>query len=577
MNRIMLNLRMHVRRMATGVSKVTATTELDYSSLEQLSKLRDVMRGRGSFEAMGIGGLDQILTQVFKRTFSSRMLPPETVEKLRLVHTKGILIHGPPGTGKTLTARQIGAILSSRKPKHINGPEIFSSLVGQSEEEIRKIFEASEREWRMKGNNSPLHVVIFDEIDAICKRRDDAATVNKSRVHDNVVNQLLTKIDGLATQNNLLVIGVTNRKDLLDEALLRPGRLEVHIEIPLPDGKGREQILAIHTKELEEQDMLDASVKLGEIAGRTRGFTGAELEGLARSAVAFALAEHQETMAEAAAEQESTMDSEKRVGMNVDENENENENENDAMEAMVAFLEKQSATTVHMRHFDEALVSVERSSDLLNEAHRRDILDGKVVDRTANMDWMKVAQQVETLATATTESLDLITRSMLVCGERGCGRMTTIANITEHHNFESIQRLTPHDFVGRTDHQRLLTDAWENAKRSARSILIVEDVDQIAALYPTVVPMLNVIMESPPKSRTSLCIVATAGVAGVEGLLVDQNVRHPTPTAEECEAYCFQRSGLKIAFDKGVSFHVAHQRMEHEMYAGDQYVQGHGY
>jgi vesicle-fusing ATPase len=69
------------------------------------------------------------------------MLPPETVEKLRLVHTKGILIHGPPGTGKTLTARQIGHILSSRKPKHINGPEIFSSLVCQSEEEIRKIFE----------------------------------------------------------------------------------------------------------------------------------------------------------------------------------------------------------------------------------------------------------------------------------------------------------------------------------------------------------------------------------------------------------------------------------------------------
>ena len=149
----------------------------------------------------------------------------------------------------------------------------------------------------MKGNNSPLHVVIFDEIDAVCKRRDDANVVNKSRVHDNVVNQLLTKIDGLATQNNLLVIGVTNRLDLLDEALLRPGRLEVHIEIPLPDSEGREQILNIHTKELKENSMLDENIRLIDIADRTRGFTGAELEGLVRSAVAFALAEHQETLA----------------------------------------------------------------------------------------------------------------------------------------------------------------------------------------------------------------------------------------------------------------------------------------
>lgn len=523
-------------------------TDLDFSSLEQLTKLRDVMRGKGSFEAMGIGGLDEILSKVFKRTFSSRMLPAHTVEKLRLVHTKGILIHGPPGTGKTLTAREIGSVLASRKPKMINGPEIFSSLVGQSEEEIRKIFEASEREWRMKGNNSPLHVVIFDEIDAICKRRDDAATVNKSRVHDNVVNQLLTKIDGLATQNNLLVIGVTNRMDLLDEALLRPGRLEVHIEIPLPDHKGRQQILAIHTRELEDQDMLSDNVDLKDVAGRTRGFTGAELEGLVRSAVAFALAEHQEAMANSVS------------------NENEEVKEEDEMLRMVEFLEQQSATTVEMKHFDEALVSVERSSDLLNERHRRDVLDGNVVDRSKNPDWIDVAEAIETLATTTIESMDLITRSMLITGERGSGRMTTIANITEGCNFESIQRLSPEDFVKRTDHQRLITDAWENSKRSSRAILIVEDVDQIAALFPKVVPMLNIMMESSPKSKTSLCVVCTSGLAGIDGLAVDQTVVHPTPTVLECKAYCEQRNGLDMDFERPTSFHSVHQRMEQEIY-----------
>lgn len=203
--------------MAPNSLKEKSGESIDSTSLVQLKRLRDVMKGKVKFEDLGIGGLDELLNSVFKRTFASRMLPPDTVERLKLVHTKGILIHGPPGTGKTLTARQIGTILGARTPKHINGPEIFSSLVGQSEEAIRKIFEASEREWRMKGNNSPLHVIVFDEIDAICKRRDDVNTSGRSRVHDNVVNQLLTKIDGLTTQNNLLVIGVTNRKDLLDE------------------------------------------------------------------------------------------------------------------------------------------------------------------------------------------------------------------------------------------------------------------------------------------------------------------------------------------------------------------------
>jgi vesicle-fusing ATPase len=492
------------------------------------------MRGKGSFEDLGIGGLDDILTNVFKRTFSSRMLPPDTVQKLRLQHTKGILIHGPPGTGKTLTARQIGQLLSSRKPKHINGPEIFSSLVGQSEEEIRKIFEASEREWRIKGNNSPLHVVIFDEIDAICKRRDDANTVNKSRVHDNVVNQLLTKIDGLATQNNLLVIGVTNRRDLLDEALLRPGRLEVHIEIPLPDAVGREQILNIHTRQLEEAKMLGSSVNLTDVANRTRGFTGAELEGLSRSAIAFALADHQETLAAATSQSLDDDSYDERRG--------------DDMSRMVELLEQQSATTVEMRHFEEALVSVERSSDLLNEAHRRDVLEGNVVDRSKSEAWRAAASKLETVASATISSNDMLTRSVLLWGDRGSGRMTTIANITESHNFESIQRLTPHDFLKRTDHHRLLTDAYEDSKRSKKSILIVEDVDQIIPLCPKLVPMLNVMMEPAPKSKTSMCVFITSSTSSVDDLVVDEIVHHPTPSSEECERYVELRSGLNVEF-----------------------------
>ena len=392
---------------------------------------------------------------------------------------------------------------------------------------------------------------IFDEIDAVCKRRDDANTVNKSRVHDNVVNQLLTKIDGLATQNNLLVIGVTNRRDLLDEALLRPGRLEVHIEIPLPDAVGREQILNIHTRQLEDENMLGSSVNLQDVASRTRGFTGAELEGLARSAIAFALSEHQETLAAA-------------TNQSLDNGDADND---DDMSRMVKFLEEQSATTVEMRHFEEALVSVERSSDLLNEAHRRDVLEGNVVDRSESEAWRAAAGALETLASATVASDDMLTRSVLLWGARGSGRMTTIANEIECHDFESIQRLTPHDFIKRTDHHRLLTDAYEDSKRSKRSILIVEDVDQIIPLCPNVVPMLNVMMESAPKSKTSMCVIITSSSSRVENLVVGEIVHHPTPTLEECEQYVELRSGLScVKFEGETTFEVAHQRMERAMF-----------
>ena len=117
-----------------------AAIDLEHSAEVQMRALRDAMRGKGKFEEMGIGGMDDMLNNVFQRAFASRMLPPEAVDKLNLQHTKGMLLHGPPGTGKTLCARQIGYLLGARTPTLINGPEVFSSLVGESEEKIRNIF-----------------------------------------------------------------------------------------------------------------------------------------------------------------------------------------------------------------------------------------------------------------------------------------------------------------------------------------------------------------------------------------------------------------------------------------------------
>ena len=240
-----------------------------------------------NFEKLGIGGLDAQFEQIFRRAFASRIFPPAMVERLGIHHVKGVLLYGPPGTGKTLIARQIGKMLNGKEPKIVNGPEVLNKYVGASEENIRNLFKEAEAEYQRMGDASDLHVIIFDEIDAICKQR--GSVQSSAGVHDTVVNQLLTKIDGVDALNNILLIGMTNRKDLLDDALLRPGRLEVQVEIGLPDERGRLQILQIHTNKMSENSFLARDVDLYDLSQRTKNFSGAEIEGLVKSATSFAL------------------------------------------------------------------------------------------------------------------------------------------------------------------------------------------------------------------------------------------------------------------------------------------------
>ena len=231
--------------------------------------------------------MDKEFSTIFRRAFASRVLPIEIVEQLNIKHVRGILLYGPPGTGKTLIARQIGNMLNAREPKIVNGPDILNKYVGESEANIRRLFEDAETEFKRVGNNSALHMIIFDEIDAICKQRGSVA--GASGVHDTVVNQLLSKMDGVESLNNILVIGMTNRKDMIDDALLRPGRLEVQLEISLPDEFGRHQILMIHTTSLRKYNKLATDVDLKELAKLTSNFSGAELEGLVRAAESTAI------------------------------------------------------------------------------------------------------------------------------------------------------------------------------------------------------------------------------------------------------------------------------------------------
>lgn len=243
------------------------------------------------FGDMGIGGLDAEFSTIFRRAFASRIFPPDLIEKLGIMHVKGMLLYGPPGTGKTLIARQIGKMLNAREPKVINGPEVLNKYVGQSEENIRKLFADAEKEYKEKGDESGLHIIIFDELDAVCKQRGSGAG-GGTGVGDSVVNQLLSKLDGVDQLNNILLIGMTNRKDMIDDALLRPGRLEVQLEISLPDEKGRVDILNIHTAKMKQNNVMAPDVDIAELAALTKNFSGAEISGLVKSATSYAFSRH---------------------------------------------------------------------------------------------------------------------------------------------------------------------------------------------------------------------------------------------------------------------------------------------
>lgn len=241
------------------------------------------------FEKLGIGGLDSEFNQIFRRAFSSRIWPANIIKQMGINHVRGMLLYGPPGCGKTLIARQIGKALNAREPKIVNGPEILNKYVGGSEEKIRELFKEAEQEQLEMGDSSMLHIIIMDEMDAICKQR--GSVKDGTGVSDSVVNQLLSKIDGVDSLNNILLIGMTNRKDMIDDALLRPGRLEVHVEIGLPDEKGRMQILKIHTRSMREAKRItpEVSERMPEIAEKTKNFSGAEIEGLVKAASSYAL------------------------------------------------------------------------------------------------------------------------------------------------------------------------------------------------------------------------------------------------------------------------------------------------
>ncbi len=218
-----------------------------------------------------IGGLKEEIKQV-REMIELPLKHPELFEKMGIEAPKGVLLHGPPGTGKTLIAKAV-ANESNANFFTLSGPEIMSKYYGQSEENIRKIFEEA-------IENAP-SIIFIDEIDSIAPKREEV----QGDVERRVVAQLLALMDGLEERGKVIVIGATNRINAIDPALRRPGRFDREIEIGIPDRKGRREILEIHTRGMPLADDVDLD-KLAEI---THGYSGADLEALCKEAAMRAL------------------------------------------------------------------------------------------------------------------------------------------------------------------------------------------------------------------------------------------------------------------------------------------------
>ncbi|KAG8886954.1 transport between ER and Golgi ATPase protein [Tulasnella sp. 332] len=414
------------------------------------------------FEDMGIGGLDSEFGVIFRRAFASRVFPPGLVDKLGIQHVKGIILFGPPGTGKTLMARQIGKMLNAKEPKIVNGPEILNKF------------------YKAKGDESDLHIIIFDELDAICKQR--GSTGGGTGVGDSVVNQLLSKMDGVDQLNNILIIGMTNRLDMIDEALLRPGRLEVQMEISLPDEKGRLQILTIHTAKMRANHVMERDVNLAELAAVTKNFSGAEISGLVKSATSYAFNRHV------------------KIG------------------TMAGISDDVENLRVNREDFLMALDEVHPMFGVSEEELQAVVQNG-IIHYDATVDNILHDGQLFVDQVRTSMRTPLVT--LLLHGPSGSGKTALAATIAQASQFPFIKLLSPDGMVGFSEAAKMsaITKVFTDSYKSPLSVIVVDNLERLLDWVPIGPRFSNGVLQTlmvlfarrPPKGRR-LLIIATTGI-----------------------------------------------------------------
>ncbi|KAI8800836.1 P-loop containing nucleoside triphosphate hydrolase protein [Cladochytrium replicatum] len=438
-----------------------------------------LIKANFKFEDLGIGGLDDEFSAIFRRAFASRTFPQSIVERLGIQHVKGLLLYGPPGTGKTLLARQIGKMLNSHEPLIVNGPEILNKYVGQSEENVRKLFGPAEQEYQQRGEESQLHIIVFDELDAICRQR--GSRNDGTGVGDSIVNQLLSKMDGVNQLNNILIIGMTNRMDMIDEALLRPGRLEIHMEIGLPDETGRVQILKVHTSTMAKNGMLDRDVDLAELAQATKNYSGAEIAGLVKAASSFAFGRHVE------------------VG------------------TLATLKQDYENIKVCREDFLQALDEVKAAFGVSDMELKQCVTNGVIkfnsdIERIIN-DGKLFIEQVRT-----SKRTPYVTA--LIHGPPNSGKTALAASIAMSSNFPFIKLVSPETMVGMSETAKMnaISKVFADAYKSPFSVIIIDSIERLIE-YVSIGPrfsnavlqtLLVLLKKSPPKGKRLLVIGTTS-------------------------------------------------------------------
>ncbi|TNN45239.1 Vesicle-fusing ATPase [Liparis tanakae] len=388
---------------------------------------QSIINPEWNFEKMGIGGLDREFSAIFRRAFASRVFPPDIVEQM----------------GEKTSA----AIL------------------------YRLIL----------GANSGLHIIIFDELDAICKQRGTGAS--STGVHDTVVNQLLSKIDGVEQLNNILVIGMTNRPDLIDDALMRPGRFEVKMEISLPDEKGRVQILTIHTNKMRGYNLLAPDVDIKELAADTKNYSGAELEGLVRAAQSTAMNRHIKATSTV------EVDMEKAEKLQVTRSDFMGSLNNDIKPAFGTNQEDYSNYIMNgIIKWGDPVTRVLGDGELL-------------VQQTKNSDRTPLV-------------------AVLLEGPPHSGKTALAAQIAEDSEFPFIKICSPDKMIGHSETSKCqaIKKVFDDAYKSQLSCVVVDDIERLLDYVPIGPRFSNLVLQAllvllkkaPPKGRKLLIIGTTS-------------------------------------------------------------------
>ncbi|MXV63872.1 AAA family ATPase [Natronorubrum sp. JWXQ-INN-674] len=373
-----------------------------------------------------IGGLDDEL-ELVREMIELPLSEPELFRRLGVDPPSGVLLYGPPGTGKTLIARAVANEVDANF-ETISGPEIMSKYKGESEERLREVFENAEA-------NAPT-IIFFDEIDSIAGTRDDDGDAE-----NRIVGQLLTLMDGLDARGEVIVIGATNRVDVIDPALRRGGRFDREIQIGVPDAEGRKEILEVHTRGMP----LDDDISVDAIARRTHGFVGADLDSVTSEAAMAAI-------------RGRPTDTEDREEWN-------------------------RSPTVRKRHFDEALASVEPSAmrEYVAESPNTDFSDvGGLEDAKQilreSVEWPLTYDRLFEETNTSPPS------GVLLHGPPGTGK-TLLARALAGETDVNFVRVDGPEIVDRYvgESEKAIREVFERARQSAPSIVFFDEIDAITA------------------------------------------------------------------------------------------------